>query len=244
MNSRRPRILVVDDEPDTVDFVETYLADEGYETVRAYDGEEMLEVFFHDTAQAAGRGRIDLVVMDVVMPGIDGFEACRRIRKESSVPIIMLTARGEHVDRIVGLELGADDYLAKPFDPRELVARIRAVLRRTEAGEAASHGPGSDALEHNGIRLDPARREVTRGADPIELTAREFDLLHFLMKHPGRVFSRDQLIERVWDADSLVGTRTVDVHVRRLREQIEPDPSDPVYIETVWAVGYRFADKL
>ena len=244
MTSRPPRILVVDDEPDTVDFVETYLADEGYETVRAYDGEEMLEVFFDASRHGTGRSPIDLVVMDVVMPGIDGFEACRRIRKESSVPIIMLTARGEHVDRIVGLELGADDYVSKPFNPRELVARIRAVLRRSQAEQTVSQRARSPVLECNGIRLDPARREVTCRDDRIELTAREFDLLHFLMKHPGRVFSRDQLIEHVWDADSLVGTRTVDVHVRRLREHIESDPSHPVYIETVWAVGYRFADDL
>ncbi|GIX07196.1 MAG: DNA-binding response regulator [Candidatus Poribacteria bacterium] len=232
------RILIADDDEDIVDLIDTYLTDEGFQTVRAYDGEETLEKY----RQSVERGEpIHLILLDVMMPKMDGFTVCRRIRKDSNVPIIMLTARGEDVDKIVGLELGADDYIPKPFNPREVVARIRAVLRRSyatpqEEGEA-------EVIQFHDIRLDPLRREVTVRGRPVNLTVKEFDLLHFLMKHPGRVFSRPQLLDHVWGADTFVGSRTVDVHIRRLREQIEPEPSSPRYILTVWGVGYKFADE-
>jgi DNA-binding response OmpR family regulator len=243
MNERPYRILLADDDEDIIDFVDTYLMDEGYETVRASDGEATLARF----AEAHGSGgapKIHLILLDVMMPKIDGFEVCRRIRKESNVPIIMLTARTEDVDKIVGLELGADDYIAKPFNPRELTARVRAVLRRSYPIEDNSaQSEPSDLIQHGTVSLDVARREVRVNDQLIDLTAKEFDLLHFLMTHQGRVFSRPQLIDRVWGSNYHVGSRTVDVHIRRLREQIEENPSDPTYIKTVWGVGYKFADE-
>ena len=236
------RVLIADDDEDIVDFVSTYLVDESYETVGAYDGEETLRRFFEAERSSSPADRIHLVLLDIAMPNVDGFEICRRIRKESSVPIIMLTARAEDVDKIVGLELGADDYVSKPFNPRELLARVRAVMRRAYAQDDAN-AVDADILERAHITLDASRREVRAAGDLVELTAKEFDLLQFLMRNPGRVFSRPQLIDRVWGADYYVGSRTVDVHVRRLREQVEPEPSDPQYIKTVWGVGYKFADE-
>jgi len=236
------RVLIADDDEDIVDFVSTYLVDESYETVGAYDGEETLRRFFEAERSSSPADRIHLVLLDIAMPNVDGFEICRRIRKESSVPIIMLTARAEDVDKIVGLELGADDYVCKPFNPRELLARVRAVMRRAYAQDDAN-AVDADILERAHITLDASRREVRAAGDLVELTAKEFDLLQFLMRNPGRVFSRPQLIDRVWGADYYVGSRTVDVHVRRLREQGEPEPSDPQYIKTVWGVGYKFADE-
>ncbi len=236
------RVLIADDDEDIVDFVSTYLVDESYETVGAYDGEETLRRFFEAERSSSPADRIHLVLLDIAMPNVDGFEICRRIRKESSVPIIMLTARAEDVDKIVGLELGADDYVCKPFNPRELLARVRAVMRRAYAQDDAN-AVDADILERAHITLDASRREVRAAGDLVELTAKEFDLLQFLMRNPGRVFSRPQLIDRVWGADYYVGSRTVDVHVRRLREQVEPEPSDPQYIKTVWGVGYKFADE-
>jgi DNA-binding response OmpR family regulator len=235
------RILIADDDEDIVDFVSTYLIDESYETVGAYDGEEALRRFFEAERSSSPADRIHLVLLDIAMPHVDGFEICRRIRKESSVPIIMLTARAEDVDKIVGLELGADDYVCKPFNPRELLARVRAVMRRAYTQDDASSAD-ADVLERAHISLDAGRREVRAAGRLVELTAKEFDLLQFLMRNPGRVFSRPQLIDRVWGTDYYVGSRTVDVHVRRLREQVEPEPSDPQYIKTVWGVGYKFAD--
>jgi len=235
------RILIADDDEDIVDFVSTYLVDEAYETVCAYDGEEALARFQEADRSASAADRIHLVLLDVAMPRVDGFEVCRRIRKDSTVPIIMLTARAEDVDRIVGLELGADDYVSKPFNPRVLLAQVRAVLRRSYAQDVTDDS-GGEALARGLIALDSARREVLVDGLSVELTAKEFDLLHFLMRNPGRVFSRPQLIDRVWGADYYVGSRTVDVHVRRLREQVEVEPSEPKYIKTVWGVGYKFAD--
>jgi DNA-binding response OmpR family regulator len=237
------RILIADDDEDIVDFVSTYLVDESYETVGAYDGEETLRRFFEAERSTSAADRIHLVLLDIAMPSVDGFEICRRIRKESSVPIIMLTARAEDVDKIVGLELGADDYVCKPFNPRELLARVRAVMRRSYAQDDTIGDADADVLECAHISLDAGRREVRVAGALAELTAKEFDLLQFLMRNPGRVFSRPQLIDRVWGADYYVGSRTVDVHVRRLREQVEPEPSEPRYIKTVWGVGYKFSDE-
>ena len=219
-------VLVVDDEPIVRDVVVRYLEREGYATLEAGDGND---------ARAARRARApDLVVLDVMLPGADGLELCRWIRSRSELPVIMLTARGEEADRIVGLELGADDYVTKPFSPRELAARVRTVLRRSRAGSRSTRA----AL----VRRRRARRRHARGTEggeELRLTAKEFDLLWFLASHPRHVFSRDQLMSRVWGYEAALDTGTVTVHVRRMREKIEDDPSEPRHLQTVWGVGYR-----
>jgi DNA-binding response OmpR family regulator len=221
-------VLVVDDEPIVREVVVRYLAQEGRRTLGAADG-----------SVARGlieRGSPDLVVLDVMLPGTDGLELCRWIRGRSELPVIMLTARGEEADRIVGLEFVADDYVTKPFSPRELAARVRSVLRRSTA-----IAPGADALTFGDLRLERETREASKGGKPIRLTAKEFDLLWFLARHPRRVFSRDQLMSSVWGYTAELDTGTVTVHVRRLREKIEDDPSQPRYLETIWGIGYRLA---
>jgi DNA-binding response OmpR family regulator len=221
-------VLVVDDEPIVREVVVRYLEREGYRTLEAGDGvlaRELVE-----------RERPNLVVLDLMLPGMDGLSLCRWIRARSDLPVIMLTARGEEADRIVGLELGADDYVTKPFSPRELAARVRTVLRR-----AAPPVLAEARLSFGDLEIDAATREVTRAGQPVRLTAREFDLLWFLASHPRRVFSRSQLMERVWGYEAALDTGTVTVHVRRLREKIEDDPARPRRLETVWGVGYRFA---
>ena len=221
-------VLVVDDEPIVRKVVVRYLRREGYETLEAADGSRALEQLArHDPS---------LVVLDLMLPGTDGLELCRWIRSRSDLPVIMLTARGEESDRIVGLELGADDYVTKPFSPRELAVRVRAVLRR-----AAAPTRRDEKLSFDGLEIDAGTREVTKGAEQLRLTAREFDVLYFLASNPRRVFSRDHLMERVWGYSTALDTGTVTVHIRRLREKIEDDPSRPRFIETVWGVGYRFA---
>jgi DNA-binding response OmpR family regulator len=222
------KILVVDDEPNIREVVGRYLRREGYAVVPAADGEEALRLY--------RRERPGLVVLDLMLPKVSGIEVCRRIQAEGRVPLIMLTARGEEEDRIVGLGLGADDYVVKPFSPRELVARVGAVLRR--AGEARE--ANGSVLAFDGLRIDPNTREVTVRGEPATLTAREFDLLYHLASHPRRVFTRDQLMEAVWGYTFAAETSTVTVHMRRLREKIEPDSADPRYLQTVWGVGYRF----
>jgi DNA-binding response OmpR family regulator len=221
-------VLVVDDEPIVREVVVRYLEREGYRTLEAGDGvlaRELVE-----------RERPNLVVLDLMLPGMDGLSLCRWIRARSDLPVIMLTARGEEADRIVGLELGADDYVTKPFSPRELAARVRTVLRR-----AAPPVLAEARLSFGDLEIDAATREVTRAGQPVRLTAREFDLLWFFASHPRRVFSRSQLMERVWGYEAALDTGTVTVHVRRLREKIEDDPARPRRLETVWGVGYRFA---
>ena len=219
-------VLVVDDEPIVREVVVRYLEREGYATLEADDG---------DHARAlVERESPDLVVLDVMLPGTDGLELCRWIRSRSELPVIMLTARGEEADRIVGLELGADDYVTKPFSPRELAARVRTVLRRTRAG-----GTTSERLAFGDIELDAQTRDVRKAGVDVRLTAKEFDLLWFLASHPRRVFGRDQLMSRVWGYEAALDTGTVTVHVRRLREKIEDDPSTPRHLQTVWGVGYR-----
>ena len=222
------RVLVVDDEPTIREIVVGYLEREGFKTFEAADGNRARELLEREAP--------DLVVLDVMLPGTDGLELCRWIRSRSRLPVIMLTARGEESDRIVGLELGADDYVTKPFSPRELVARVRTVLRRAEPDASAE-----ERLSYEGLVIDSSTREVTREKEPLRLTAREFDLLWFLASHPRRVFSREQLMRRVWGYSAALDTGTVTVHVRRLREKIEDDPSRPRHLETVWGVGYRFA---
>ena len=219
-------VLVVDDEPIVREVVVRYLAREGHETLEAADG---------DSARGAiEEGRPDLVVLDVMLPGTDGLELCRWIRSRSELPVIMLTARGEEADRIVGLELGADDYVTKPFSPRELAARVRSVLRRSAPAEQAVA-----KLSFGEVELERETREVRKAGAVLRLTAKEFDLLWFLASHPRRVFSRDQLMSSVWGYTAALDTGTVTVHVRRLREKIEDDPSQPKHLETVWGVGYR-----
>jgi two-component system response regulator ResD len=221
-------VLVVDDEPTIREIVAGYLERDGYRTLQAADGNRARELLERDPP--------DLVVLDVMLPGADGLELCRWIRSRSRLPVIMLTARGEESDRIVGLELGADDYVTKPFSPRELTARVRTVLRRAEP-EAVPE----ERLSFNGLVIDSATREVTKNGTPLRLTAREFDFLWFVASHPRRVFSREQIMRRVWGYSSALDTGTVTVHVRRLREKIEDEPSRPRHLETVWGIGYRFA---
>jgi len=223
-------VLVVDDEPTIVEVVARYLERAGYETLAAADGPEALrEAELRDP---------DLVVLDVMLPGIDGIEVMRRLHERDGrpVPVILLTARGEESDRLVGLRRGADDYVVKPFSPAELVARVDAVLRRVSPpGEDEAPEP----IEVGTLRIDPAMRTVTLDGVELALTQREFDLLAYLAAHPGRVFSRDQLMEAVWDYPFFTDTSTVTVHVRRLRAKLGDDPSEPRFIETVWGVGYR-----
>jgi DNA-binding response OmpR family regulator len=220
-------VLVVDDEPIVREVVVSYLEREGYRTLEAGDGDRARELV---EAEAP-----NLVVLDVMLPGIDGLELCRWIRAHSGLPVIMLTARGEEADRIVGLELGADDYVTKPFSPRELAARVRTVLRRS-----TTDAPEAERLVFDALAIDARTREVSKNGHELQLTAKEFDLLWFLARHARQVFSRDHLMDRVWGYESALDTGTVTVHVRRLREKLEDDPSRPRFLQTVWGVGYRF----
>ena len=220
-----PKILVVDDEKVLVKGIKFNLENEGYQVEVGYDGEEAVE-------KARG-GNFDLVILDLMMPKIDGLQACMRIREFSNVPIIMLTARSEDTDKIIGFEYGADDYVTKPFNILELKARIRALLRR--AGAAVQK---DERLCAGHIALDPDARAAWRGEESVELTAKEFDLMELLLRNPGRVYSRENLLNVVWGYEYIGDYRTVDVHVRRLREKLELDPANPQYILTKWGVGY------
>jgi two-component system response regulator ResD len=223
------KVLIVDDEPNIREVVGLYLRRDGHTVVSVTDGEEALEAFRESEP--------DLVVLDLMLPKISGLEVCRRMRADRRVPLIMLTARGEEEERIVGLSLGADDYVVKPFSPRELAARVAAVLRRVEE---SSGDVDQKLLFFDGLRIDPNTREVLVRGEPATLTAREFDLLHYLASSPNRVYTRDQLMELVWGYTFSADTSTVTVHVRRLREKVEPDPARPRYLQTVWGVGYKF----
>lgn len=223
-------ILIVDDEPIVREVVEQYLRQDGFGVDSAADGLEAMRRF--------NAARPDLVLLDLMLPGLDGLEVCRQMRAQSNVPIIMLTAKADEVDTVIGLGVGADDYIGKPFSPRELVARIKAVLRRTTTQPAATDG--SDPLRFDTLTIRPDRRQVEVAGRRIELTAREFDLLEFLARHPGQVFSREDLLDKVWDWAFAGDGGTVTVHVRRLRAKIEPDPERPRYVKTVWGVGYKF----
>jgi len=219
-------VLVVDDEPIVREVVVRYLEREGFRTLEAEDGNRARELLERESP--------NLVVLDLMLPGTDGLALCRWIRSTSELPVIMLTARGEEADRIVGLELGADDYVTKPFSPRELAARVRSVLRRASSAE-----PVAERLTFGDVELERATREARKSGLEVRLTAKEFDLLWFLASHPRRVFSRDQLMASVWGYTAALDTGTVTVHVRRLREKVEDNPSEPQYLETVWGVGYR-----
>ncbi len=222
------RVLVVDDDTTVREVVVSYLKAEAYDVSEAADGETALALFT--------RERPDLIVLDIMLPGVDGLEVCRQVRASSQTPVIMLTALGTESDRVVGLELGADDYLTKPFSPRELVLRVASVLRR--AGESLA--PDAKVLTDGDLLVDGPSRQATLSGRPIALTVREFDLLRFLVSHPAVAFTRVELLERVWGW-SFGDQSTVTVHVRRLREKIEADPTNPTRLLTVWGVGYRWA---
>jgi DNA-binding response OmpR family regulator len=223
-----PTVLVVDDEPIVRDVVVRYLERDGFNTLEAASGDEARSLLEHESPS--------LVVLDVMLPGVSGLELCRWIRSRSEVPIVMLTALGEETDRIVGLELGADDYLAKPFSPRELVVRVRNLIRRTAQPSAAT----TQTIGFGDIVIDPRAREAHKGGEPLRLTLKELDLLMFFASNPRQVFSRDQLMDRVWGYQSALDTGTVTVHIRRLRTKIEDDASHPRHLETVFGAGYRF----
>jgi DNA-binding response OmpR family regulator len=224
------RIMIVDDDKNICELLRLYLEKEGYETKLAYDGEAAFSVF-EDTSP-------DLVLLDVMMPKQDGWETCRKIRAISPVPIIMLTAKGETFDRVLGLELGADDYIVKPFDSKEVVARIKAVLRRTTAA-SKEQTDDKRRIKFDNLELDLSRYELKVNAELIEAPPKEMELLYFLASHPGRVFTRDQLLDEVWGFEYYGDSRTIDVHVKRLREKLE-GASEEWQLKTVWGVGYKF----
>jgi two-component system, OmpR family, response regulator ResD len=230
----KSHILVVDDESSVREVVSRYLEREGFEVSCAATGPEALTIIDSERD-------IQLVVLDVMLPGLDGFEIVRRVRENNGVPIIMLSARSDEADRVVGLESGADDYIPKPFSPRELVSRVKAVLRRAPA-KADENITREKALIVGAVTLDPNTREVGVDARPVELTAKEFELLWFFMRHPRQVFSREQLLEQVWGFAEFIDISTVTVHIHRLRDKIECDPKKPARLTTVWGVGYRLVE--
>jgi two-component system alkaline phosphatase synthesis response regulator PhoP len=224
-------ILVVDDEPKILKTVRAYLENAGFRVVTAGDGQMALTVYRHE--------KPSLVVLDLGLPGMDGLDVARTLRRDSNVPIIMLTARVDEADKLIGLELGSDDYVTKPFSPRELVARVRAVLRRTGGEREQAPVP----IAAGDVMIDMERRQVTVSGQPVDLTPTEFDLLVVLARHPGRVFTRLELLDRVQGYAFEGYERTVDAHVKNLRQKIEPDPKQPRYLLTVYGVGYRFAEQ-
>ena len=227
------KILVVDDEAVLVKGIRFNLQQEGYQVETGSDGEQAVEL--------AREGSFDLIILDLMMPKIDGLQACMRIREFSDVPIIMLTAKGEDSDKLMGFACGADDYVTKPFNILELKARVRALLRRTAAAAVKQQETGELTVGH--IHLDPAERSAWKDGVPVELTAKEFDLMELLMRNPGRVYSRENLLNVVWGYEYVGDYRTVDVHIRRLREKLELDPANPEYIRTKWGVGYYLSSQ-
>ena len=227
-------ILIVEDEPDIADLVKYHLEKAGLPARTVADGKQAMELIVRDQP--------DMVILDLMLPGMDGLEVCRRLRASAAtkaIPVIMLTAKTEEVDRIVGLEMGADDYVPKPFSPRELVARVKAVLRRSAAPVEPTEAP----VAVGSLRLDPARHEVTKDGQPVGLSAMEFRLLEFFLRHRGRVYTRTQLLDHVWGQDRFVEPRTVDVHIRRLREKVEDDPRRPSLILTIRGLGYKCSEE-
>ncbi|GAC1315787.1 MAG: response regulator transcription factor [Thermoleophilaceae bacterium] len=233
MSPDAPRILLVDDEQSVQKLLAFPLHREGYEVVSAVSGQEALERFRED--------EFDLVVLDVMLPRVDGFEVCRQLRAKSSVPIIMLTAKADEFDKVLGLELGADDYITKPFSMREFRSRVKAVLRRTELTRSGERG--EEPLEEGELRIDFAKRHVAMREEQVRLTYVEFELLALLARSPGRVFSRAMLLERLWGDAAYRDPRTIDVHIRHLREKLERDPKEPEFLFTVRGVGYHFRDR-
>jgi two-component system, OmpR family, alkaline phosphatase synthesis response regulator PhoP len=223
----KEKILVVDDERNIVELLKYNLEKEGYEVLSAYDGFEAVNL--------AKQDRPDLIILDIMLPGQGGLEVCRILRKETKIPIIMATAKGEEIDKILGLELGADDYVTKPFSPRELVARVKAVLRRT-----SSKAEEKDELVFEDLTINLVKHEIRLKGEEVDLKPKEFDLLKLLATNPGKVFTRDFLLEQLWGYDYLGDTRTVDVHMRRLRQKIEEDAANPRFLKTVHGIGYKF----
>jgi DNA-binding response OmpR family regulator len=231
----KKRILIIEDNIDLARLLAGHLRDLSYEVDLAADGNEGLA--------NAERTAYDLIILDIMLPGIDGLEICRRIRERPPyVPILMLTARSSETDRVVGLEVGADDYVTKPFSIRELLARVKAMFRRAEQLGRSSAGPAAARIEAGKLVIDPERRTVTLGGTPVDLTAKEFDLLLYFASHPGRVFTRSQLLDAVWGYGHDGYEHTVNSHINRLRAKIEQDPARPRYVLTVWGVGYKFAE--
>jgi DNA-binding response OmpR family regulator len=229
---RAARILLVDDEQPVQKLLSFPLEKEGYEVVHALDGQEALARFESE--------RFDLVVLDIMLPKVDGLEVCRRLRAKSSVPIIMLTAKAEEIDKVLGLEIGADDYITKPFSMREFRSRVRAALRRAEMGQQ----DGSDEpLDRGDLHIDLSKRTTELRGEPVQLTYVEFEILSVLAHHPGRVYTRDMLLDRIWGDSAFRDQRTIDVHIRHLREKLEADARNPEYLLTVRGVGYRFRDE-
>ena len=234
MADRSARILLVDDEQSIQTLLSYPLRKEGYDVVQVTDGRQALDRFEEQA--------FDLVVLDLMLPKVDGLEVCRQLRSRSAVPIIMLTAKSEEIDKVVGLELGADDYITKPFSLREFSSRIKATLRRAEMSRAAAASHDEPALEIHGLRIDFGKRSVQVHGDDAELTFVEFEIVSALARAPGRVFTRDMLLARIWGDSAYRDPRTIDVHIRHLREKIEQEPKDPEYLFTVRGVGYRFRD--
>jgi DNA-binding response OmpR family regulator len=229
---RPARILLVDDEQPVQKLLSFPLEKEGYEVVPALDGQEALQRFENE--------RFDLVVLDIMLPKMDGLEVCRRMRAKSSVPIIMLTAKAEEIDKVLGLEIGADDYITKPFSMREFRSRVRAALRRAEMSRLDG---GDEPLDRGDLHIDMAKRTTELNGEPVQLTYVEFEILSVLARHPGRVYTRDMLLDRIWGDSAYRDQRTIDVHIRHLREKLEQDPRVPEYLLTVRGVGYRFKDE-
>ena len=225
------KILIVDDEPLIVKGLKFSLEQDGYVTVAAYDGEDAISKFNSE--------KPDLILLDVMLPGIDGLEVCRNIREVSDVPIIMITAKGEDMDKILGLEYGADDYISKPFNILEVKARIKTIFRRINSTSVKS----GEVIKFKDMVVDYNKRQVLIKGEDIQLTAKEFDILQLLMSQPGTVFKREDFVEHIWNNDNVGDMRTVDVHIRRLRKKVEANPDEPEYIFTKWGVGYYFAEK-
>ena len=226
----KQKILVVDDDKHIAELISLYMMKDGYETEEVYDGREAIKV--------AESFQPDLILLDLMLPGMDGYQVCTEIRKNSRVPIIMLTAKGETFDKVLGLELGADDYIVKPFDPKELVARVKAVLRRYESKTAEKD---KNLLKFDGLEINLSNYSVAYNGKTLEFPPKEFELLSFLAQNPNRVFTREQLLDRIWGYEYVGDTRTVDVHVKRIREKLNSE--DEWGIRTVWSVGYKFGQK-
>lgn len=231
--SDKQKILVVDDDQHIAELISLYLMKDGYDTQEVYDGKQALE--------AVTTYEPNLILLDLMLPGMDGYQVCAEVRKTSKVPIIMLTAKGETFDKVLGLELGADDYIVKPFDPKELVARVKAVLRRYEAGSAKEEEDDGQVLRYPDLEINLSNYTVMYHGKNVDFPPKEFELLHFLASNPKRVFTREQLLDRIWGYEYAGDTRTVDVHVKRIREKLNQD--DEWGIRTVWSVGYKFGPK-
>lgn len=229
-------ILVVEDDEDLTELLTIHLHDLGYEVDVVHNGETGLH-------RALERDYA-LVILDIMLPGMDGLDVCKRIRSEKrSLPVLMLTAKSEELDKVLGLEVGADDYVTKPFSIRELMARIKALFRRIEVDRETNGAPPSEKLQYGELVINPVKRKVTLGGETVDLTAKEFDLLLLFAQHPGRAYSRDELLDRLWGYQYSGYSHTVNTHINRLRGKIEDNPSEPRYIKTVWGVGYRFAEE-